>query len=55
MININWLAADQKYAVINAVDGKVLMEMTGDKLKNEGFEVTMDRKYQGKLFEIRKR
>ncbi len=54
LVTINWLAADQKYAVINAVDGKVLLEMTGDQLKNEGFEVSMERKYQGKLFEIRR-
>jgi len=55
LVTINWLAPDQKYVVINAADRKVITEMTGDQLRNEGFEVSMERKYQGKLFEIRKR
>ncbi len=52
-VTINWLTANQKYAMIDAVNGKVLLEMTGEQFKNKGFEVTMERKYQGKLFEIR--
>ncbi len=39
---------------MDAIDGKILIEMTGDQLKNEGFEVIMEKKYQGKLFEIKK-
>ena len=54
LITINWLKSDQKYAVINAMDGDILQEMTGDQLKNEGFRVSMEREYQGKIFEIKR-
>ncbi|MEA3461449.1 MAG: alpha/beta hydrolase, partial [Bacteroidota bacterium] len=54
LITINWLKADEIYAVINARDGDIIKEMTGDQLKNEGFRVSMEREYQGKLFEIKK-
>ncbi len=54
LVTINWLAPDKNYAVINALDGEMIVEMTGDQLKNEGFEVSMERNYQGKLFEIRR-
>ena len=54
LVTINWLTPDKKYAVINALDGETLVEMTGNQLKNEGFEVSMERNYQGKLFEIRR-
>ena len=54
LVTIDWLKSDNKYAVIDAVDDKVLFEMTGDQLKNDGFEVIMEKRYQGKLFEVKK-
>lgn len=54
LVTIDWLISNNKYVVMDAIDGKILIEMTGDQLKNEGFEVIMEKKYQGKLFEIKK-
>ena len=54
IVTIDWLKADVLYTVIDAVDERKVVEMSGGQLKREGFEVVMDKEYQGKLFEIRK-
>ena len=53
LVTINWLEPNQKYAVISAVNKEVIGEMTGKQLKTEGFRVSMEKLYQGKLFEIK--
>ena len=54
LVTIDWLKLDNKYQVIDAMEGRVLFEMTGNQLKNDGFEVIMEKRYQGKLFEVKK-
>lgn len=54
VVTIDWLDPESRYAVVHAGNGEILLEMTGEQLKNEGFAVKMEKMYQGKLFEIRK-
>ncbi len=43
----------KKYLVINAPDEKTIDVLTGQQLSVEGFDVSMTKKYDGKIFEIR--
>lgn len=54
VVTVDWLEPNAKYTVISAQTGEIKAIMTGEQLKNEGFEVQMQKMYQGKLFEIRK-
>ena len=50
-VTINGLDPTRTY-VVKLTDGKVLTTMTGEKLKNEGFEITLNGLYSGELIEI---
>lgn len=54
LVMVDWLDPDAEYAVIGARGGREVARMTGEQLRKQGFKVKMEKKYQGRLFEIRK-
>lgn len=53
MVTIEGLIENGDYEVIDADMGSVLGTYSGQELREQGFEVKMNRKYQGRIFEIR--
>jgi alpha-galactosidase len=51
IVTINYLDTLKTYEV-RAMDGTVVASMTGNELREKGFEVTLEEKYSGKLFEV---
>jgi alpha-galactosidase len=51
IITINYLDPAKTYEV-KTIDGKVIASLTGKELVNDGFEVNLEGKYSGELFEI---
>jgi alpha-galactosidase len=52
-VTINYLNPAKKYRVIDLETGKTVITASGKSLKERGFEVTITKEYDGKLFEIR--
>ena len=50
---INYLDPGKKYLVLSAPEGTKIAEMTGLQLASEGFRVTFEKEYDGRIFEIR--
>jgi alpha-galactosidase len=51
IVTVNWLDPIKTYQV-KSIDGKVVTTLTGDKLKSDGFLLTLEELYSGELFEI---
>ena len=51
-IRVTGLDDDKTYYIERCVDGKVLAEMSGKDLDESGFEVILEKKYDGELFEV---
>jgi alpha-galactosidase len=51
IITINYLDPIKIYEV-KTMDGTVLASMTGNELREKGFEVTLNELYSGELFEV---
>jgi alpha-galactosidase len=51
-IRVTGLDENKTYFVAKCVSGKILSVMTGKELFESGFEVILDQKYDGELFEI---
>lgn len=50
-VTVNYLLADKLYKV-KKLDGKIICIQSGTDLKTKGFEVVIDKSYDGELFEI---
>ncbi|WP_194777652.1 glycoside hydrolase family 36 protein [Pararhodonellum marinum] len=48
---VKYLAPEKMYQVRN-LDGKLIKSLTGQEMEKSGFEVELDSKYEGRLFEI---
>jgi hypothetical protein len=44
--------AKSNYSIITAPEGLKIGQMTGKELEEKGFQVKLDQKYDGSLFEI---
>jgi alpha-galactosidase len=51
LVTVNYLLPDKMYKV-KRLDGNVIAVLSGDDLKTKGFEVVIDKLYDGELFEI---
>ena len=54
ILTINYLDPDRMYNV-KTIDGKIVSTLTGNDLLEKGFEVDLEGKYSGELFEIGKK
>lgn len=52
MITISYLDENRNYQILD-MDGKVVEQKSGKELKTIGLEVFIDKRYDGKLFEVR--
>jgi alpha-galactosidase len=50
-VTINYLDPDKIYEV-KSMDNKIIVTLTGNELREKGFEVNLEEKYSGELFEI---
>ncbi len=48
---VNYLLPDNRYRV-KQMDGKIIATLSGNDLKKTGFQVLIDKLYDGELFEI---
>lgn len=53
-VTVQYLLPEASYEVIAAPDNKKITRMTGKELSEKGFEVILDKAYDGALFEITK-
>ena len=51
MVTVDFLDAAVRYQV-KTMDGKIIVTQTGKELFEKGFEVTLEKLYDGELFEI---
>jgi alpha-galactosidase len=51
LVTIKYLDADKMYEV-KQMDGKIIAAQTGKDLSEKGFEVVLNKLYDGELFEI---
>lgn len=51
LVTINYLQPDKMYAV-KTMGGKIIAKQTGNDLHTKGFEITINKLYDGELFEI---
>jgi alpha-galactosidase len=51
-VTLPWLDADKTYLVKQGFEGKIIATLSGNELSEKGFHITLDKKYDGELFEI---
>lgn len=54
LVTVQYLLPDATYEVMTAPDNKKVTRLTGKELSEKGFEVILDKAYDGALFEITK-
>ena len=52
MVTIPWVKPDKTYVIKQGNHGKVVATMSGKKLQEEGFKVSLEKLYDGELFEV---
>lgn len=52
MVTIPWLDSQKRYAIKKGCTTKAMVVLTGEELKETGFAVTLDKEYDGELFEV---
>lgn len=52
-VTINYLNPGQKYEVIDPETGKTVTAASGENLRKNGFDVKIEKEYDGKLFEVK--
>lgn len=53
-VTVQWLDQASKYRILTAPEGKEIGRLTGKEIAEKGFEVKLNKKYDGALFEIRR-
>ncbi len=53
-VTVQWLNKETSYRILTAPERKEIGKMTGKDLAEEGFDVTLNKEYDGALFEISK-
>lgn len=53
VVTVEGLDPEAGYAIVDPGSGDSVVEMTGEELRTKGFEVEMERLYQGKVWEVK--